>query len=120
MPAAYRPAGSPGGPSLGLVRETQGLDVVHDDLGKEIRGRVDLADDRALVEQEHLEHVREWSRRPAARVELDANVLTEAVEQRYQDSRPLGRQEGPLHTIRRRSRRVAAHHVRRVPRGIEA
>src|SRR5207245_11569025 len=117
MPAAYRPAGSPGGPSLGLVGETQRLDVVHGDLGKEIRGRVDLADDRALVEQEDLEHVRERSRGPAVRVELDAHVLTEAVEQRYEGSRPLGRQEGPLHAVRRRSRRVAAPHVWSAPRG---
>jgi len=53
-------------------------------------------------------------------VELDAHVLTEAVEQRHQGPRPLGRQKRPLRAVRRRPRRVAAHHGRRVPRGVEA
>src|SRR6266704_2870393 len=52
---------------------------------------------------------------PTARVELDANVLAEAVEERHQRPGELGGEEGPLHAVSGHAGRVVAHRGRGVP-----
>src|SRR2546426_4786877 len=94
--------------------------VVEDDVREEVRDGIDLPDDRPLVQEEHLEHVRERPRGPTACVELDADVLAEAVEEGHEGPGKLRREEGPLDAVSWRFGRVLAHHRRGVAARVEA
>src|SRR5262245_3549318 len=68
--------------------QPEGLDVVQHGLRMQERGGVDLADEAGVVDQEHLEHVRELPARLAVRsVDRPAHVLAKALDQRHQLAR---------------------------------